>query len=124
MKDFNWVEARSQCNVFQVFRELQSSIEEEVGIRHQQTEGKNVGFRFQQYGEKKFAVYRNSLEKSMMVEFRCDAAGIYAKGDNSLDLKATLSLNDEGECRLKVGTEELMQWQFRRRALEDLFFGF
>ena len=36
---------------------------------------------------------------------------------------ATVGLNDEGRCvlRLEDGTE-LEPWQFRKRALEDLFF--
>jgi hypothetical protein len=36
--------------------------------------------------------------------------------------KATLTLNDMGECRLKINGQEREFWQFRRTALEDLFF--
>jgi hypothetical protein len=39
-------------------------------------------------------------------------------------LEGTLSLSDETECRLKVGDKELTFWQFRKRALENLFFNF
>jgi hypothetical protein len=34
-----------------------------------------------------------------------------------------VTLNDEGECRLKVGDDELEEWQVLKRALETLFFG-
>jgi hypothetical protein len=38
--------------------------------------------------------------------------------------KATLTLTNEGKCKLKVeGGEELYDWQFRRMVLENLFFG-
>lgn len=37
-------------------------------------------------------------------------------------LAATLTLTDDGECKLKLPKgEELACWQFRKRVLEDLF---
>jgi len=37
---------------------------------------------------------------------------------------ATVGLNDEGRCILRLeDMTELEQWQFRKRALESLFFG-
>lgn len=37
--------------------------------------------------------------------------------------EATITLNDEGECRLKINGLERETWQVRRTALERLFFG-
>ena len=42
---------------------------------------------------------------------------------DKLICSATLTLNRLGKCRLLVNEEELTQWQFRRMALEKLFFG-
>jgi hypothetical protein len=36
---------------------------------------------------------------------------------------ATLTLNNEGECRLLVNGQELEEWQFRKMMWEELFFG-
>jgi hypothetical protein len=38
-------------------------------------------------------------------------------------LQATLMVNDEGKCCLKADGKERKIWQFRKDALEDLFFG-
>lgn len=39
-------------------------------------------------------------------------------------IKAELTLNNDGECKLKLkNSEELDSWQFRRMALQQLFFG-
>jgi hypothetical protein len=42
--------------------------------------------------------------------------------DDAVLLEAGLTLNDEGECRLRTGEQELTFWQFRKRALYNLFF--
>jgi hypothetical protein len=36
--------------------------------------------------------------------------------------RASITLTNGGQCKLRVGEEELEQWQFRRMALEKLFF--
>lgn len=60
-----------------------------------------VGVRFALYGE----------------EIRIEGRGV------DVGISATLTLNDLGECRLRVGDQELDRWQVLRRALEPLFFG-
>jgi len=41
----------------------------------------------------------------------------------AVSFRAYLTLNDAGQCRFRVGTDELDKWQLLRRALEPLFFG-
>ena len=122
-EDFPWVQKRAECSYSQVFKELEMAVDSDVKIKHKQTEGGPRGFRFQRYSDDRFVVYREAFQGSTNVEFGCTHPGIYAKGEG-VNLKAVLSLNDDGECRLKVGDDELKNWQFRKRALEDLFFGF
>jgi hypothetical protein len=43
-------------------------------------------------------------------------------GDDKPMFTATVTISDDGECRLRVGGQELEFWQVRRRALEHLFF--
>ena len=123
MEDFNWVEKRCACSVADVFIALIKEVEIDTATRHAQSAGLQVGFRFQSYGNRKFVVYRSSMDHSTEVEFVCKDKGIHAKG-NKLNLVATVGINDQGECRLRIGEEELENWQFRKRVLEALFFDF
>lgn len=44
--------------------------------------------------------------------------------DNNKEMmSATVTLTDDRECRIVVGLEIIEEWQFRKRALEFLFFG-
>jgi hypothetical protein len=64
------------------------------------------------------------LMASRSVDFVCTRDEIQVSDDkDQLLYSASLTLNDEGKCRLRVGDKELTQWQFRRMALEKLFFG-
>jgi len=42
--------------------------------------------------------------------------------DGNTIFEAVATLNDEGECRLKVTGQEKELWQVRKMALEELFF--
>jgi hypothetical protein len=72
---------------------------------------------------KKFTalVHGHSLHKT--VSFSLADNWIEIQPDNSPMFKATVGLNDEGECVLDVDGEQRYPWQVRKMALEDLFFG-
>jgi len=42
--------------------------------------------------------------------------------DDTLILEATLTLNDQRQCRFKLNGQEYESWQIRKRALQKLFF--
>ena len=48
---------------------------------------------------------------------------VFDKHDKTM-FEATPSLNDEGECVLKVNDKERHLWQVRKMALENLLFGY
>jgi hypothetical protein len=48
--------------------------------------------------------------------------GIVVKADDKVVLEGHAVLSDDGACRLRVNGEDLEFWQFRKRALEALFF--
>lgn len=60
------------------------------------------------------------------VDVSWDKSGIYVKPrDEAVAYSATLSLSDEGECKLRLSTvEELNCWQFRKRILDQLVLDF
>ena len=43
-------------------------------------------------------------------------------GGPGVNFAGTLTLTNEAKCRLRVGEEELDEWQVLRRALARLFF--
>ena len=127
-KDFNWVTQRAECVPFRVFKQIQVEIEADLNLRNgllnatQKADG--VGFSLDAKGEH-FFIHRNGVRLITMIQFRLHNAIIEVRdADNKSILEATLTLNDEGRCMLVVAGKELETWQFRRRALENLLFGF
>lgn len=123
--DFHWVVARSKCSIATVFREL------ELGATDDAKKAQSV---LSQGGWPTFEVTKiigNSFDVvrthnpvfSKHVQFSCVENEIQVRdNDDKLFMRATLTLTNDGECKLKVGDQELDQWQFRRMALEGLFF--
>jgi hypothetical protein len=64
---------------------------------------------------------RHTLHESMIFRLTNYTIDVLEKDYKPL-LTALAMLNDEGECKLKVGDQKLELWQFRKRALENLFF--
>lgn len=124
-QDFNWIEARHLCSPFGVFAELRKQAESDVAIRNAQEQ--EVRFRVDRSPDC-FRVIREAKSLSACtpasVEFRWTASGIEVSNDTGIILQGALTVNDEGKCRLRVKERELTFWQFRRRALEDLFFNY
>jgi hypothetical protein len=56
------------------------------------------------------------------VTFRLIKTEIVVSDDSGKPVfSASLTLNDDGECRFKVADKELDSWQFRKKALEEQF---
>jgi hypothetical protein len=75
----------------------------------------------------KFSVVREGNKIHSSVDFSCTDTGIrVSEFGGAVLLDASLTLDDDGECRLKVTKEDklLTLPQFRKRALEKLFFQF
>lgn len=128
--DLEWVIERANCCPFAVFRKLQIETEKDVDLRNGLTPLPLVGqFKLEPDTGEAFSVSKANQHGTRVesVQFRCDKSGISVRRDNKTFLEATLTLNDDGECRLRVKDKEtdlaLTTWQFRKRALENLFFG-
>ena|ERR1017187_7263265 len=126
MPELDWVNARLKCSVFEVFSQLRSGVQDDIDKRnHSLTPDARMNFKMRDESAPspdRFAVVRLAERASDALEFTCTDNSIYVKTqDGKTILCATPTLNESGECRLKTGEEELELWQFRLRALEDLF---
>lgn len=129
--ELDWVNAFSGCSLGKVFHQLKLQIAEDVKARNGQIQSLSVAVTIKPYafamteqGER-FSVFveGDKVPRGNSVSFALEEKKICVTDANgALLFEATLTLNDEGECRLKVGGQEREFWQVRRMALQKLFF--
>ena len=128
----NWVKLRYNCSPYEIFLKLRAGAEEDVKtISALKKDGEQVSFRIMKNGNS-FTVLRESPRSHASVEFKWSEHQITVLPESITNfnraagkpLEATLTLTDEGECKLRVGQEILSCAQFRKKVLEDLFFNF
>jgi len=130
----NWVKLRHDCSAFEMFTRLRTGVEDDVSTRNGlKKPGEEVNFRVDA-NDSSFTVRREGpLGVCASVKFAWTPKEIsvkpYSETSRAIytadSLSVTLTLTDEGECKLKLPQgEELTCWQFRKRVLEDLFFNF
>ncbi len=124
MTEVNWVAALAQCSLTPVFIRLKAGAEADVRTRTALRQGEAVTFGVTDHGEM-FAVYLDDNSgRTKKVTFTRNPHDItVVANDGTPEVKATLTLNNLGECRLLVNGQELEEWQFRKNALGRLFFG-
>ncbi|HEV3277716.1 MAG TPA: hypothetical protein VG860_12935 [Terriglobia bacterium] len=125
----NWVKLRIDCSPFKVFVELRKGAKEDAETRNKgRTDAEVNRYSFDVTNgenDRVFTVWRHSPDENLnsAVDFSWSNSGILVRGFKGQTLiEATLTLDDEGNCKLRVGLENLTSWQFRKRALEPLFF--
>jgi len=124
MSEFDWVNARAECSIGLIFEQLKTQVQKDIDARQALSKGPPFyyAFRFKVENDTIIAMIEgHRLHES--VTFRLSGNAIEIMGrDGKLLLTGTATLNNDGECRLKVNGDELELWQFRKKALEDLFF--
>jgi|ERR1035441_7086694 hypothetical protein len=122
MADFAWVKARADCTVGLMFERLKVGVEADATVRNKMAEGKEGrAFRFFVEGEV-FGVLLDDGTTTHRVKFAVVGSAITVTQDDQPTISGSVTLCDDGQCRLKLGERELELWQFRCRALEHLFF--
>ncbi len=122
--ELNWVEKRAACSVQQVFSELVLGIDNDVAafnlIPNQTTVAAEMLSDNSTVVVAQINVPSRVRVKIGMVGDRIETSGEVGRER----LSARVILNNVGRCMLVLddGTE-LEQWQFRKMALEGLFFG-
>lgn len=128
----NWVKLRHECSPLEIFIKLQHGAEEDVRTRNSLLQD-NGSMEFRIFAEGNFFTvikdvrdeFGNIHKLASWVKFSWDKNGITIKSnEDTKGQKASLTLTHDAQCRLKLNSEELTCWQFRKRFLEDLFFNF
>jgi hypothetical protein len=120
MADFDWVNARAQCSAAIMFARLRVNVKADVEKRSR-LDG-NWFFKFWSE-EHAFFVSRERPNQTRTLSFVGCPTSIGVMDEDKERYIATLTLNNEGECRLSVNGQEMEEWQFRKMILEELFFG-
>ena len=125
MRDFNWVGARGACSAAKVFEILKGEIERDIEIRNELRAENPPYYKFcAQIEGENIVVIREGNRIGSSVKFTVEGEKIIVLNtDRKKMLEAALTINSEGECKLKIGGEEYDSWHLRKLALEDLFFG-
>jgi hypothetical protein len=130
----NWVQLRHKCSPAEVFTEIRQGVEEDVAYINE-IHKDNAEIEFSTVGKNgKLSVCRKGPLVSAgtggalvlpvtCVDFIATESGIIVKTLDRDSERATLTLTNEAECKLRLNDgQELDCWQFRKRFLEDLFF--
>jgi hypothetical protein len=125
MEDFNWVDALSHCSLERAFERLKVQVGEDVKQRKDQLKKDSANYTVELWPDGSsfaVAVVGNGI-KNMGVKFLlADKAIEVRNAEDKTMFEATLTLNDDGECRLMVNGQEKEFWQFRKLTLEKLLF--
>lgn len=119
--DWSWVKAVSSCSVAQKFSELKLDLEGDVEDRNGLVRPGEPTFTIASNGSK-VSVSKAYGQTLSTVTFSMVEKGVSVRNDDGLIFEATLTINDQRECRFKIGEQELESWQMRKRALWELFF--
>jgi hypothetical protein len=124
----NWVEKRAACTVATVFNQICDGVGNDVAeFNSVSSLSEENQFRadLSQAGNG-IAIGQPMRIPRKRVIIRADQSEIVViqEWSGGEQWAATVGLNDEGRCTLRLKDQtEIEQWQFRKRALEALFFG-
>jgi len=131
--NFEWVIARAKCSASEMYRDFALQIKHDVEIRNNVISGKErkheVNFIFNGGYEHSSLIVAAQKGGQLLEERRLAQViftkvpeGIAAEYSDGKKLVGLLTLSQDGECRLKVDGMEHSFWQFRKIALEPIFF--
>jgi len=126
-RDLNWVKTRAECTLSRIFKQLHDEIVVDIAMRSdnlsESHKAAKISFELKEEGNESFAVYRNGTGMTTGITFSIAGTNITVmNGRGDIFLQATVGLNNDGRCMLRRGDVDLETWQFRKEALEDLFF--
>ena len=121
----DWVARLSSCSLHSVWDRLKLEIESDVAARRQQLipMGVNYGFSITPLNDDVVVslIGNAVLPRSIKISLTDDAI-VVSDGTGKELFRATLTLDNDGECRFKINGAEREFWQMRQMALEELLF--
>lgn len=124
--NLDWVKARGACSLSQMFEQLKSDVHEDVTQRNSiRVDGRDHFYEWQMAeSHNNFRVIREGGDTfdRRAIGFYLEQGKITVKDQQHVMFSVTVTLNDQGECKFKIGEEEKESWQIRKKALEDVFY--
>lgn len=131
--NFEWVVARAKCSASAVYSDFAQQIKHDVELRNNLLSGKErkheINFSFEGGYEQTSLIVAVQKGGQLLEEKRLAHAiftkipeGIAVEYSDEKKLAGVLTLSQDGECRLRVDAIEYKFWQFRKLALEPIFF--
>src|SRR5258708_5596645 len=127
-QELDWVSKRATCTIGHVFNKLCNEIEGDVSTINTArglSEGNVFLASMSQSGFSIVVGQSNRVPRRVaVIGIDENRITVEQKWNGGEQWGVTVGLNDEGRCTLRLeDSTELEQWQFRKRALEGLFFG-
>ena len=125
--ELDWVVERSACTVAKVFNQICDGIIQDVDAFNSIRQlGADSQFRadMNPKGNAIAVAQPNQIPRArVLIGVAQERIAVHEEW-NGKKWSVTVGLNDEGRCILRLDEKtELEQWQFRKKALESLFFG-
>ena len=126
MSDFDWVRARSDCTVENVFEQLARAVQDDFQIYCARHPGPAQAREFGPCGKDRFYVGHRQVHRVVFEradsEIRIGRWAYMGEHTPLMILKARLAEN--GNCVLIDEDQKVWKlWQIRRKALEETLFG-
>ncbi len=126
LADFDWVSLRAKCTRFKIFETLRSHVQNDINRRNLLTGADVKGrktFLFDHNGNWFSVTYKvYGIHKGVMFILNQNGVEVQDIEPRTTIHEGILVMSDDGQCRLRVGQIEYDLWQFRKLALQDLFF--
>jgi hypothetical protein len=129
-EDIDWVAAQAKCNAAAFFERFRNGIKQDVARRNALTDHPDrATFEYFEDDDGAIEVTRatgsalGATNVTAVVRMRRAGPRIEVVGEDvDVMLHAVLSLDPDGHCRVVIGEAMFAEWEFRRLALEQLFF--
>jgi hypothetical protein len=122
VEKFDWVTARSECSLANVYEKLKLDIQADMETRNAlRPELAHYAFKFSS-GSRSFTVLIISNKVHESVTFHLAEKCIEVQTQDAPMFEATVGLNADGECVLRIKGQDYRPWQVAKLALEHLFF--